>query len=116
MAAVWGDTFMAWTGNHGQKKTRRRHRPILENLDDRCLLSTSAGIKLTEQLGGHALVRGHAAARHRHDDVTRGHTPDHTRGHHSARLRDVESPAGTIETGAQTAYDPIIGAAAVRSA
>ena len=36
-------------------------------------------------------------------------------GHHGAKLREIERPAGTIETGAPTAYDPILGAATVRS-
>ena len=36
-------------------------------------------------------------------------------GHHGAKLRELERPAGTIETGAATAYDPIIGASQVRS-
>ena len=36
-------------------------------------------------------------------------------GHHGAKLRELERPAGAIETGAATAYDPIIGASQVRS-
>jgi subtilisin family serine protease len=36
-------------------------------------------------------------------------------GHHGAKLRQLERPVGTIETGAATAYDPIIGASQVRS-
>ena len=36
-------------------------------------------------------------------------------GHHGAKLRELERPAGAIETGATTAYDPIIGASLVRS-
>lgn len=36
-------------------------------------------------------------------------------GHHGAKLRELERPAGAVETGAATAYDPMIGAAQVRS-
>ena len=36
-------------------------------------------------------------------------------GLHGAKLREIERPAGSIETGAATAYDPIIGASQVRS-
>ena len=39
----------------------------------------------------------------------------HKMGHHGAKLRELERPAGAIETGAATAYDPIIGASQVRS-
>ncbi len=101
MAAVWGDTFMAWTGNHGRKKTRRRHRPLLEHLDDRCLLSTGTAIKLADRLAGHAVVRRHAPIKHRHEDLTREWQAQ--TAHHSAKLRELERPAGAIETGAQTA-------------
>ena len=40
-----GETcFMAWTLNRSRRReSDRRHRPGLEHLDDRCLLSTGAG-------------------------------------------------------------------------
>ena len=65
-----GETrLMGWTGNHDRRNGRRRHRPLLENLDDRCLLSTSAGIRLTDHLAAHAIVRRQATVRHAHDDA-----------------------------------------------
>ena len=68
MAAVWGDRFMGWTWtwNQSRRQTRRRHRPMLEHLDDRCLLSTSAGIKLADHVVSHAVDRRHALVRHLH--------------------------------------------------
>ena len=106
---------MAWTSNHGRKKTRRRHRPLLEHLDDRCLLSTTTGIKLADQLASHVLVRGHTPEKHSHHDNSRRERAAHATRHRGPKLRDIERPAGTIETGATTAYDPIIGASQVRS-
>jgi subtilisin family serine protease len=106
---------MGWTGNHNRRNAKRRNRPLLESLDDRCLLSTSAGITITDHLGAHAMVRRHAAVRHAHADASRGEKAGHKMGHHGARLRELERPAGAIETGATTAYDPIIGASQVRS-
>ncbi len=106
---------MAWTENHGRRKSNRRHRPLLELLDDRCLLSTSAGVKLNHQLASHALVRRHAPVGHHGETAHRAERAGHKMGHDGARLRELERPAGTIETGASTAYDPIIGASQVRS-
>ena len=106
---------MAWTGNHGRKKSRRRHRPLLEHLDDRCLLSTTTGIKLADQLAGHA---AHPRSHVRRSTLTTtvpGETGQPMRRTSQPELRDIERPAGTIETGATTAYDPIIGASQVRS-
>ena len=94
---------------------RRRHRPLLELLDDRCLLSTSAGIRLTDHLAAHAIVGRHATVRHAHDGASQREKAGHKMGHHGAKLRELERPAGAIETGAATAYDPIIGASQVRS-
>ena len=106
---------MGWTGNHNRRNARRRHRPLLENLDDRCLLSTSSGAALTDHLSAHGMVRRHAAPRHAHDGALHGEKAGHSMGHHGAQLRELERPAGAIETGATTAYDPIIGASGVRS-
>jgi subtilisin family serine protease len=106
---------MAWTRNNGRTKTRRRHHPLLEHLDDRCLLSTTTGIKLADPLASHALVRRHAQVKHTRNDLSRRENVDQVSGRH-ARLRDLERPAGGIETGATTAYDPIIGASQVRTA
>jgi subtilisin family serine protease len=106
---------MGWTGNHNRRNARRRHRPLLETLDDRCLLSTGAGIKLADHLASHAINRRHAAVRHAHEGALKGEKAGHQMGHHGAKLRELERPAGAIETGATTAYDPIIGASKVRS-
>jgi subtilisin family serine protease len=107
---------MGWTGNHNRRNARRRHRPLLESLDDRCLLSTSAGVKLADHLASHAIKSRHAAVRHAHEGALQGEKAGHQMGHHGAKLRELERPAGAIETGAATAYDPIIGASQVRSA
>jgi subtilisin family serine protease len=106
---------MGWTGNHNRRNARRRHRPLLESLDDRCLLSTSAGVKLADHLASHAINRRHAAVRHAHEGASQGEKAGQQMGHHGAKLRELERPAGAIETGATTAYDPIIGASQVRS-
>ena len=51
--------FMAWTLNRNRRRDcRRRHRPGLEHLDDRCLLSTGAGTTLP-----HHAVPAHRARR-----------------------------------------------------
>ena len=106
---------MGWTGNHNRRNARRRHRPLLESLDDRCLLSTIAGVKLADHLAAHAINSRHAAVRHAHEGALQGEKAGHQMGHHGAKLRELERPAGAIETGAATAYDPIIGASEVRS-
>lgn len=106
---------MGWTGNHNRRNARRRNRPLLESLDDRCLLSTSTGITLTHHFAAHAIDRRHAAVRHAHNDLSHGEKAGHKMGHRGATLRELERPAGAIETGATTAYDPIIGASGVRS-
>ena len=118
---------MAWTWNRSRRQTRRCRQLLIEHLDDRCLLSTGAGIKLTGDLAtlspvqNQAPVHTHALAQHTHVNAPRGERAAHMKGHHQhhqhhhERLRKLERPAGSIETGAPTAYDPIIGAAQVRS-
>ena len=104
---VWqpsGETrFMGWTGNHNRKSARRRQRPLLESLDDRCLLSTGAGITLTDHLAAHANFRRGAAVRHAHSDGSRGEKAGHTMGHHrscQAAANPNGRPGSAIETGA----------------
>ena len=107
---------MGWTGNQSRRRSRRRHRPHLEHLDDRCLLSTGAGINSTRHRR-----RDHAIIGRQPRSVTDTHGVSHAKGahhlarYHAAALSDRERPAGTIEPGAATAYDPIIGASQVRS-
>ena len=112
---------MAWTQNRSRGRgPYRRHCPGLEALDDRCLLSTSAGAAALH----HSLVPHHLAAVH-----ARSAKAAVLDQHGSARFPGAgvsavqsaqpsaqpERPAGTVTTGAQTAFDPIVGAAAARS-
>ncbi len=109
---------MAWTLNRSRRREcDRRHRPTLEHLDDRCLLSTAASALMAQ----HA-VNGHHLALHARSTLQ---TPVHVLS--LARRTDaraargataampVEQPAGTVTTGTPTPFDPIIGAAATRS-
>ena len=57
--------FMVWTQNRIRSRlSLRRHRPGLEQLDERCLLSTGAGTSLP-----------HSAASHHHAAALRVHIP-----------------------------------------
>jgi subtilisin family serine protease len=102
-----------------------RNRPHVELLDDRCLLSTGGALKLIEHHALAAFDKRHALVRHPHAGALKleilarragqnaaAHT---TAGAAAARSAVVERPAGSIEVGATTAYDPITGAAAARS-
>ncbi len=105
---------MGWTGKRNRRTTRLRHRPQLEFLDDRCLLSTSAGTSLTEHITA-PLSDAHHQLRHAHAVAAHTRAALHSGAQHAANPREVERPAGSIETGAPTAYDPVIGAAQTRS-
>jgi type VI secretion system secreted protein VgrG len=98
-----------------------RRRPQLELLDERCLLSTGGAIKLLGHAALPAVEKRHALVRHRHHEASptlakhgqkAGH---HAAASNAARRAVVEQPAGSIVTGATTAYDGITGAAAARS-
>jgi type VI secretion system secreted protein VgrG len=107
---------MGWTGKRNRRPTRLRHRPQLEFLDARCLLSTSTGTTLsahmtTPHLGASHHLR-HAPGVPAHSKTT-GHGAAHLTSH--TNTNDLERPAGSIETGAPTAYDPVIGSAQTRS-
>ena len=106
---------MGWTGKK-LLRARLRRRPQLEQLDDRCLLSSVAAIKPIEH---HALLevsRAQALVAHHQRAVAKLEERfAHKAAHHTPRLAKVERPAGSIETGAATAYDPIIEAALARS-
>ncbi len=116
MAAVWGDTFHGMDREPQPPRTRRRHRPQLEHLDDRCLLSTSTRDQsdAPRRRARSAIVAG----THWSGTLTKGASPRggrpaaYGRGTTSRSSTELERPAGTIEAGATTAYDPIIGAAA----
>ena len=63
-----------------------------------------------------ALERRHALVRHPHEGASGAERNHRKAGHHAAKSTGLERPAGTIEVGAPTAYDPLIGAAAARAA
>jgi subtilisin family serine protease len=109
---------MGWTKNHNRRKTRALRRPELEHLDDRCLLSTVTGLKLTERMANHTAGTHHALVRRLHHNkptaVKDSVSVPGAAGR--AAAAPTEKPAGTIEAGAPTAYDPIINTAATRSA
>jgi subtilisin family serine protease len=118
---------------------------MLEHLDDRCLLSTSAGIKLADHVVSRAVVHQHALVQRIHAGTAHTEVTRRMAAHQVSSLRvipqptatttgattasaniikvrmpasttkEVERPAGTLITGAATAYDPIIGAATTRS-
>lgn len=127
---------MAWipTGNR-DREFRRKRQPEVEQLDARRLLSTGLGANLSKQVAASRLdlaaqrpravaaqvamtpLKAQAQARIAaiggadEGAMARGHVPKL-----GARLAgaSLERPAGTIATGAPTAFDPIIGAAETR--
>ncbi len=110
-----GETrLMGWTGNRSSRRTRLRHRPLLEHLDDRCLLSSGAGIAFAAHSGPPVIDRTHTVL-HPHARAHGGAKARLALRHDALKTSDRERPAGSVEIGAATAYDPIIGAAATRS-
>jgi subtilisin family serine protease len=115
--------LMRWTGKKHQR-ARLRRRPQIELLDDRCLLSAGGALKPFEHVARPALERRHAlVVHHRHHAAPRAEKAENQAAATTAAAPTAaaptaiaERPAGTIETGAATAYDPITGAAAARSA
>ena len=109
---------MGWTGNHS-----RRERASTPSTS--CSNSWMIGVSCRRALGSTltASLRRSCArppARRWSATLTNGHSHGEKAGHTDGAsrvrtLRELERPAGAIETGATTAYDPIIGAAAVRS-
>ncbi len=92
---------MGWTLKPGLRRHSRLHRPHLESLDDRCLLST----------GLHA-GQVHAARIHHALHAAYQTAPHHL--HPALRVR----PAGTeavSSVSASGAFDPVIGASTVQS-
>ena len=105
---------MAWTLKRFRRRESDRHyRPGLEDLDQRLLLSTGAGTNL------------HHAASILPSVTQKSQSHVHTLTRDSAHLTHAapvaqsqpptQRPAGTITTGATTAFDPLIGSAAARS-
>ncbi len=106
---------MGWTIHQSRRRSRLRHRPHLEHLDDRCLLSAGLGTSSTRVVG--------ELHNHQSTLIRTGHSDaSHTKGAHllvrynASVAKHRERPAGTLTAGgAATAYDPIIGASQVRS-
>ena len=107
---------MGWFANLRRRKNRRPHRLVIEQLDDRCLLSTAAAINMTGHLTAHELVHRQALVSHSHLRQVHGERTGQLLNRIVVKSQDVERPAGTIGSSATTAYDPIINAAATRSA
>ncbi len=89
---------MGWTIKTSRRRDRMRHRPHLECLGDRCLLSAG--------LHGHT----HLA------DALRGKGDRFVVRHHGNPAAVRERPAGTLISSAAAAYDSAIGASQVQSA
>jgi subtilisin family serine protease len=105
---------MGWTVKTSRRRDRLRHRPHLESLDDRCLLSTG--------LEGHlAHVAPTLRVQHPgtipagHAGTLRGKGARLVVRHHGHAAMRLERPAGTMTSGSATAYDSIVGAAQARS-
>ncbi|MBV8308760.1 MAG: S8 family serine peptidase [Planctomycetaceae bacterium] len=112
---------MVWTQNRIRSRpSLRRYRPSLEQLDERCLLSTGAGLSLLHSAASHpyyaAALRAHIPARQPlHDrEISRSTTTKVSTVHTTQPATLLERPAGTLLTGTPTAFDPIVGAAAAR--
>ena len=111
---------MVWTQNRIRSRlSLRRHRPSLEQLDERCLLSTGAGASLPHSAASDphaAALRAHIPARQPLQDheISRSTTVKVDTVLPAQPATPLERPAGTLLTGTPTAFDPIVGAAAAR--
>ena len=111
---------MVWTQNRIRSRlSLRRHRPSLEQLDERCLLSTGAGPSLPYSAASDphaAALRAPIPARQPLYDpeISRSTTIKVDTVHTAQPATPLERPAGTLLTGTPTAFDPIVGAAAAR--
>ncbi len=111
---------MVWTQNRIRSRlSLRRHRPTLEQLDERCLLSTGAGTSLSHAAASHphsAALRAHVSASFPVQDhaISRATLVKVNTVHISQPATVLERPAGAILTGTPTAFDPVVGAAAAR--
>ncbi|HZW34724.1 MAG TPA: S8 family serine peptidase [Isosphaeraceae bacterium] len=106
---------MGWTVLLGRRRPRPRFRPHLEHLDDRCLLATVLASPMTHHLA--AEVRDHTLALGRLNPGSATHAQGarHAARHHAGSGQAREYPAGTMTSGAATAYDSLIGASTTRS-
>ncbi len=106
---------MGWTVKTGRRRDHLRHRPHLESLDDRCLLSAGVVGELAHTV---PMVRvphvGPMSAGH--GEILRGRGARLMARHHGHRAAAREGLAGTVTDRPAAAYDPIIGASQARSA
>ncbi|MGO8898997.1 MAG: S8 family peptidase [Isosphaeraceae bacterium] len=111
---------MVWTQNRIRSRlSLRRHRPSLEQLDERCLLSTGAGPSLPNSAASDphaAALQAPIPARQQLYDpeISRSTTIKVDTVHTAQPATPLQRPAGTLLTGTPTAFDPIVGAAAAR--
>ncbi|HEX3450773.1 MAG TPA: hypothetical protein VHS97_21140, partial [Isosphaeraceae bacterium] len=85
---------MGWFGNQSRTKNRRPHRLVIEQLDDRCLLSTAAPLNVTHHLTGHELVRRQALFSNSHHRPVQGERTGQLLKRIVVKSHDVERPAG----------------------
>ena len=111
---------MVWTQNRiGSRLSVRRHRPSLEQLDERCLLSTGPLTMLPHPTASHhhqVAIGAHIPVkqpRHVHTILQPAFLKANT-AHANPPATTTVRPAGTLLTGTPTAFDPIVGAAAAR--
>jgi subtilisin family serine protease len=107
---------MGWTVNQSRRRDRLRHRPRLEHLDDRCLLSAGLSGPLLHH--AHGLVEGRSGViRSGHHGVVRGKGGEQVLRYHGRVALHRESPSGTTTatSSSGTPYDAIIGASQVQS-
>ncbi|QEH37120.1 Thermophilic serine proteinase precursor [Aquisphaera giovannonii] len=122
---------MAWiTDRFRSRKKARPQRPTLETLDDRCLLSTTAGAELLHngdagafkaavQVNSRAPIpsqAGKGAGSAASAASLAAQAIASTVNSPAFSPRAVESPAGTASAGATTTYESLINASATRSA
>ncbi len=104
---------MGWTVKTSRRRNRLRHRPHLESLDDRCLLSTGLEGPLAHAMPA---LRDRPAGLVHADDARpfQGKGARLVLRHHGHAAAQGEQPAGTMTSSAGAAYDPIIGASRVQ--
>ncbi len=106
---------MGWTVTTRRRRDRLRHRPHLESLDDRCLLSAGMEGPWTQVMPAPRLHHAGAPTAG-HAEILPGKGVRHVSRHHGHHGAGREHPAGTLTSGGSvTAYDSIIGASQARS-
>ena len=106
---------MGWTLKRiRSRESDGRHRPGLEHLDQRLLLSTGAGTSLPYHVAPILSSVTHKAPAHVHR-LARASAHQAQTAPVAQPQTQTERPAGAIATGATTAFDPLIGSAAARA-